>query len=262
MNPRDIAVKRKKKKKKRKKKVAAVLSWLLNVPATCSEYLRDVSIWQLCALPYRSCRSNFEMPDMTKSGGCPQEALGTGWDTAADCRLRLTHWTEDLAWSGTQKKKKKLAILPHHSIPTQGFPSLALTLCSQVPVRADTGVIIIIIMIKLKGTIRDFLQSPHCAANGLQPGVALTFEKLRIANAQHGKNCVSSPAAKTTINTVLPKREHKRLTNFVQFHFNLRHAWRVCVISVYGCHEHRNVDTSIPSPGWDGEGRGKGAGEI
>ena len=37
------------------------------------------------------------------------------------------------------------------------------------------------------------------------PGVALTFEKLRIANAQHGKNCISSPAAKTTISTDLPK---------------------------------------------------------
>ena len=36
-------------------------------------------------------------------------------------------------------------------------------------------------------------------------GVALTFEKLRIANVQHGKNCVSSPAAKTTISTDLPK---------------------------------------------------------
>ena len=36
-------------------------------------------------------------------------------------------------------------------------------------------------------------------------GVALTFEKLRIANAQHGKNCVSSRAAKTTISTDLPK---------------------------------------------------------
>ena len=32
-------------------------------------------------------------------------------------------------------------------------------------------------------------------------GVALTFEELRIANAQHGKNCVSSPAAKTAIST-------------------------------------------------------------
>ena len=32
-------------------------------------------------------------------------------------------------------------------------------------------------------------------------GVALTFEILRIANAQRGKNCVSSPAAKATIST-------------------------------------------------------------
>ena len=37
------------------------------------------------------------------------------------------------------------------------------------------------------------------------PGVALTFEKLRIANAQHGKNCVSSPAAKATISTTYLK---------------------------------------------------------
>ena len=36
----------------------------------------------------------------------PQEGLGTSWDTAADCWLRLTHRTEDLAWPGTQKKKK------------------------------------------------------------------------------------------------------------------------------------------------------------
>ena len=48
-----------------------------------------------------------ETPDMAQSGGGPQEALGTGWDTAADCGLRLTHRTENLAWPGTQKKKKK-----------------------------------------------------------------------------------------------------------------------------------------------------------
>ena len=41
--------------------------------------------------------------------------------------------------------------------------------------------------------------------NGTVAGVALTFEKLRIANAQHGKNCISNPAAKTTISTDLPK---------------------------------------------------------
>ena len=46
---------------------------------------------------------------MAQSGGCPQEALGSGQDTAADCRLRLTHRTEDIAWPGTQKKKKCLA---------------------------------------------------------------------------------------------------------------------------------------------------------
>ena len=32
------------------------------------------------------------------------------------------------------------------------------------------------------------------------------------------------------------------------------------MISVYGCHEHRHVGTSIPSPGCDGEGRGEGGG--
>ena len=41
-------------------------------------------------------------------------------------------------------------------------------------------------------------------------GVSLTFEKLPIANAQHGKNCVSSLAAKTTISTDLPKICHDR----------------------------------------------------
>ena len=46
-----------------------------------------------------------ETPDMAQSGGGPQEALGIGWDTAADCGLRLTHRTENLAWPGTQKKK-------------------------------------------------------------------------------------------------------------------------------------------------------------
>ena len=51
--------------------------------------------------------SLFESPDMAQSGGRLQEALGTGWDTAADCGRRLTHRTEDLAWLGTQKKKKK-----------------------------------------------------------------------------------------------------------------------------------------------------------
>ena len=99
----------------------------------------------------------------------------------------------------------------------------------------------------------------HELDTGSTPGVALTFEKLRIANAQHGKNCVSSPAAKATISTDwLEIDKHENTTNFVQLHFNLRHAWRVCVISVYGCHEHRNVGTSIPPPGCDGERRGRG----
>ena len=45
------------------------------------------------------------------------------------------------------------------------------------------------------------------------PGVALTFEKLHIANAQHGKKCVSSPAAKATISTDLPKIDKHENTN-------------------------------------------------
>ena len=49
----------------------------------------------------------FETPDKAPSAGCPQEDLGAGCDTAADCRLRLTHRTEVLVWTGTQKKKKQ-----------------------------------------------------------------------------------------------------------------------------------------------------------
>ena len=55
-------------------------------------------------LPYLR---RFETPDMAQFCEWPQEALGTTWDTAADRWLRLTHRTEDLAWWGTQKKKKK-----------------------------------------------------------------------------------------------------------------------------------------------------------
>ena len=47
----------------------------------------------------------FQTPGMAQSGGCPQEALGTGRDTAADCGLRLIHRIEDLAWPGTQKQE-------------------------------------------------------------------------------------------------------------------------------------------------------------
>ena len=57
---------------------------------------------QLAVLPHLR---RFETPDMAQFGGCPQQAVGTGWDTAADCGLYLTHQTEDLAWLGTQKKK-------------------------------------------------------------------------------------------------------------------------------------------------------------
>ena len=66
----------------------------------------------------------FETPDMVQSGGCPQEALGTGWDTAANCGLRLTHRTEDLAWPETQKKKNWPArpcyhiVFTHHQMGT------------------------------------------------------------------------------------------------------------------------------------------------
>ena len=82
-------------------------------------------------------------------------------------------------------------------------------------------------------------------------GVALTFEKLRIANAQHRKNCVSSPAAKTTISTDLPKicPGHDRAgLQTAHRPFWLRHQ--------------QYVGTSIPSLGMDGEGRGEGAVEI
>ena len=48
---------------------------------------------------------------------------------------------------------------------------------------------------------------------GRWAGVALTFEKLRIANAQHGKSCVSSPATKATISTDLPKIDKHENTN-------------------------------------------------
>ena len=36
----------------------------------------------------------------------PQEALGTGRDTATDCGLCLTHRTENPGWPGPKKKKK------------------------------------------------------------------------------------------------------------------------------------------------------------
>ena len=52
-----------------------------------------------------------ETPDMAQSGGGPQEALGTSWDTVANCGLHLTHRTENLAWPGKQKKKKKHLLL-------------------------------------------------------------------------------------------------------------------------------------------------------
>ena len=52
----------------------------------------------------------FETPDMAQSSGCPQKALGTGWDTAADWGLRLSHRTDDLAWQGMQKNS--VAALP------------------------------------------------------------------------------------------------------------------------------------------------------
>ena len=78
-------------------------------------------------------------------------------------------------------------------------------------------------------------------------GVALTFEKLRIANAQHGKNCVSSPAAKTTISTDLPK--------ICPGH---DHAGLQTAHSTFWLRHQQYVGTRIPSPGWDGEEGGQG----
>ena len=86
---------------------------------------------------------------------------------------------------------------------------------------------------------------------GAAAGVALTFEKLRIANVKHGKNCVSSPATKTTISTDLPKicPGHDRAgLQTAHRPFWLRHQ--------------QYVGTSIPSPGWDGEGRGRGKSKM
>ena len=60
-------------------------------------------------------------------------------------------------------------------------------------------------------TCKQALEKTVIQAN--PTGVALTFEKLRIANAQHGKNCVSSPAAKATISTDLPKIDKHENTN-------------------------------------------------
>ena len=92
-----------------------------------------------------------------------------------------------------------------------------------------------------KGTERERRERTRWLAS---TGVALTFEKLRIANAQHGKNCVSSPAAKTTISTDWPKICHDRAgLQTVHRPFWLRHQ--------------QNLGTSIPSPGWQGRGRGK-----
>ena len=42
--------------------------------------------------------------DMSQSGGRPQETLGTGRDTVADCGFCLIRRTENLAWPRTQKK--------------------------------------------------------------------------------------------------------------------------------------------------------------
>ena len=39
-------------------------------------------------------------------GGAHRKLWGPA-ETAADCGFCLTHWTEDLAWRGAQKKKKK-----------------------------------------------------------------------------------------------------------------------------------------------------------
>ena len=73
----------------------------------------------------------FETPDMAQSGGCPQEALGTGWDTAADCGLRLTHRTEDLTWLGTQKKKNPRRCITQDNEPSTLPTELFRPLTSQ-----------------------------------------------------------------------------------------------------------------------------------
>ena len=94
---------------------------------TCNQSLdqQTLSVWDLYWMSIRHRSSNpqphpaalphlwrFETPDMAQSDGCPQEALGTGWDTAADCGLCLTHRTEDPAWPGRQKKKKNKKTCP------------------------------------------------------------------------------------------------------------------------------------------------------
>ena len=56
-----------------------------------------------------------ETPDMAQSGRCLWEALGTSGDTATDCRLCLTHWTENIAWPRMQKKKEKKNLVFCHS---------------------------------------------------------------------------------------------------------------------------------------------------
>ena len=57
----------------------------------------------------------------------------------------------------------QISISPSHSILTPIRPVSAPTIYRQA-----SGTVIIIIIIAFKGTIRDFLQSPHSAANCLQ----------------------------------------------------------------------------------------------
>ena len=66
---------------------------------------------------------------------------------------------------------------------------------------------------RMHGANHDLPLLKRLTRSDQEPGVALTSEKLRIANAQHGKNCVSNPAAKATISTDLRKIDKHENTN-------------------------------------------------
>ena len=70
----------------------------------------------------------------TGPGGCPQEALGIGEDTAADCGLHLTHRASSVAWPGTQKKRKNAdPALPRS--PSGNKDNLIMNFISRAPFR-------------------------------------------------------------------------------------------------------------------------------
>ena len=56
------------------------------------------------ALPHLCCCVT---PGIAQSSGCAWKALGSSGGTVTDCVLHPTHWTENLAWPGMQKKMKK-----------------------------------------------------------------------------------------------------------------------------------------------------------